>query len=81
MTFGARGKRTTTAAATRARGSGRLGTALRWHEHWSAAVLFALVVLVYLWPALVGGGLLSPGSVMYGLRRGVAPRRRTSPHT
>jgi hypothetical protein len=39
--------------------------ALRVHEHRSAALLLALVVLVYLWPALVEGHLLSPTALLY----------------
>ncbi|MGN6189696.1 MAG: YfhO family protein [Conexibacter sp.] len=39
---------------------------LRAHPGMSAALLFALLVLVYLWPALVQGELLSPISVLYG---------------
>src|SRR3954454_1221898 len=36
------------------------------HPSLSAALLFGLLVLVYLWPALVQGELLSPISVLYG---------------
>src|SRR5215218_8357211 len=39
--------------------------ALRAHEHWVAAGLFALVVLVYLWPALVQGHPLLAASGLY----------------
>ncbi|HEU4703913.1 MAG TPA: hypothetical protein VFS37_15640, partial [Conexibacter sp.] len=39
--------------------------ALRAHEHRSAALLLGLLVLVYLWPALVEGGLLSPTALVY----------------
>lgn len=39
---------------------------MRAHEHRAAAALFALLVLVYLWPALVGGGVLSPAALLYG---------------
>jgi hypothetical protein len=35
------------------------------HQHASAALLFALLVLIALWPALVGGKILSPISVLY----------------
>ncbi|HMI90658.1 MAG TPA: YfhO family protein [Polyangiales bacterium] len=35
------------------------------HQTTSAALAFALLVLVYLWPALVGGELLSPISALY----------------
>jgi hypothetical protein len=69
----ARGKRAAAVAPPleRARlrtgGAGRLLAALRAHEHRTAAGLFGLFVLVYLWPALVGGDVLSPASVLYGL--------------
>jgi len=36
------------------------------HPSLSAALLFGLFVLVYLWPALVQGELLSPTSFLYG---------------
>jgi hypothetical protein len=36
------------------------------HPNQSAALLFGLLVLVYLWPALVQGELLSPISFLYG---------------
>lgn len=35
--------------------------------HLSAALLLAAPVLVYLWPVLVGGELLAPLSILYGL--------------
>jgi len=41
----------------------------RWlpaHPSASAALLFALLVLAYLWPALIRGELLSPVSMLYG---------------
>lgn len=60
MTERAWGKRT-------GRGVGRAIAWCRGHEHWSAAALFALVVLVYLWPALVGGAVLSPASLLWGV--------------
>jgi hypothetical protein len=41
------------------RGLERLG------EHRAAALLFALAVLLYLWPALVGGKVLSPAAAAY----------------
>jgi Bacterial membrane protein YfhO len=44
----------------------RVGAALRRHEHRTAAAVFALFVLAYLWPALVGGDVLSPGAVLWG---------------
>ena len=45
------------------------------HEYWAAAALFALVVVVYLWPALTGDNPLLPASVLYQLApwTGVAP--------
>ncbi|MBS1868153.1 MAG: hypothetical protein JSS99_00645 [Actinobacteria bacterium] len=49
-------------AALLASRAGRAATA---HPHRAAAGLFALLVLVYLWPALVGGGLLSPTALLY----------------
>jgi hypothetical protein len=36
------------------------------HPGLAAALLFGLLVLVYLWPVLVGGKLLSPISILYG---------------
>ena len=42
----------------------------------SAGLLLGLLVLVYLWPALVGGKLLSPISVLYSF----APWERLAPH-
>ena len=53
----------------------RVGRALSAHEHRTAAGLLALLVLVYLWPALVGGGLLAPIAVMYQ----VAPWQSLAP--
>jgi hypothetical protein len=35
------------------------------HQHWVAAAAFALLALVYLWPALVGGNPLLPASSLY----------------
>ncbi|MGN6189917.1 MAG: hypothetical protein ACTHOE_13570 [Conexibacter sp.] len=35
------------------------------HQHRTAAGLFALLVLVLLWPVLVGGGMLAPTSVLF----------------
>src|SRR5262245_21089292 len=66
-----RGKRAAAASATyraRQRGVGRgasLVHALRAHEHRSAALLLALLVLAYLWPALIEGRLLSPLALLY----------------
>src|SRR4051812_5177287 len=37
------------------------------HEHWTAAALFALLVLVYLAPALLGGHPLLPAADLYGV--------------
>jgi hypothetical protein len=50
--------------------------ALRAHEHRSAALLLGLVVLVYLWPALVQGHLLAPTALVYleAPFQAVAPR-------
>ena len=61
------------AAAAATSGEGRFARvrdtsvvrALRAHEHRSAALLLALVVLVYLWPALVEGHLLAPTALLY----------------
>ena len=39
--------------------------ALAAHEHRSAALLLALVVLAYLWPALVQGHVLHPTALLY----------------
>ena len=55
------GDRRLTAAA---RGAS-LARALRAHEHRSAALLLGLLVLAYLWPALVQGHLLSPTALLY----------------
>ena len=46
--------------------SGALLASLVKRPRLAAAVLFALFVLVYLWPALVGGRMLSPLSSLYG---------------
>lgn len=45
----------------------RIGAALRAHEHRTAAGLFALFVLIYLWPVLIGGDVLSPAGVLWGV--------------
>jgi len=42
-----------------------IARALRAHEHASAALLLGLLVLAYLWPALVQGHVLSPIALMY----------------
>jgi len=44
---------------------GSIARAFRAHEHRSAALLLGLVVLVYLWPALVQGQVLSPTALVY----------------
>jgi len=43
----------------------RMPTVLAEHPTLGAALLFALLVLVYLWPALVGGKVFSPDAVLY----------------
>ena len=40
------------------------------HQHATAAALFALLVLVYLWPVLVGGGMLAPTEITLLVRAG-----------
>jgi len=57
----ARDRRSRGAAAR----SGSIARALRAHEHTSAALLLALLVLVYLWPALVQGHVLSPIALLF----------------
>lgn len=47
-----------------------------YHEHLLAAALLALVVVVYLWPALVDGRILSADSILYSF----APWRSGAPH-
>jgi Bacterial membrane protein YfhO len=65
------GMRAAAASAThdaRRRGVGRgtsLVQTLRAHEHRSAALLLGLLVLAYLWPALIEGRLLSPLAQLY----------------
>jgi Bacterial membrane protein YfhO len=59
-------------AAGRAR---RMVQALALHEHRTAAALLGLLVLVYLWPALVGGALLAPLAMLYD----VAPWQERAP--
>ncbi len=44
-----------------------LPTALAEHPTLSAALLLALLVLVYLWPVLLGGKVFSPDAVLYKL--------------
>jgi hypothetical protein len=43
----------------------RIARALVAHEHRSAALLLGLLVLAYLWPALIQGRLLSPTALLY----------------
>ncbi|MFL5816062.1 MAG: YfhO family protein [Conexibacter sp.] len=50
-----------------AHGRARVPTLLRQHPTLAAAALFALVVLAYLWPALLGGKVLSADATLYGL--------------
>ncbi len=50
--------------------------ALRAHEHASAALLLGVLVLAYLWPALVEGHVLSPIALMYT----EAPWQSIAPH-
>jgi hypothetical protein len=45
----------------------RVPAALAAHPTLSAALLFALLVLIYLWPVLLGGRVLSPDAVLYKL--------------
>jgi len=52
---------------TRPRGRIRMPSALAAHPTLSAALLLALVVLVYLWPVLLGGRVFSPDAVLYKL--------------
>ncbi len=55
--------------------TGRVVRTLSTHQHRTAAALFALLVLAYLWPVLVGGGMLAPTSVLFTMPpwRGLAP--------
>ncbi len=55
--------------------TGRVVRTLSAHQHRTAAALFALLVLAYLWPVLVGGGMLAPTSVLFTLPpwQGLAP--------
>ena len=65
-------------ARSRVEAVARVDATLRAHEHRTAAGLFALFVLIYLWPALVAGDVLSPGSgaVRRAAMAGVACRTR-----
>lgn len=73
----ARGSQATRAARPmRRRAPGAGGAALAAHPNLAAALLLALFVLVYLWPALVRGELLSPIGVLYEF----APWQRLAPH-
>ncbi|MGN6189264.1 MAG: hypothetical protein ACTHOE_10215, partial [Conexibacter sp.] len=49
------------------RGTRRWGGMAAKHPTLIAALLFALLVLVYLWPALLGGKVFSPDAVLYKL--------------
>jgi len=56
------------ASGDRGAASARFGSivrAFRAHEHRSAALLLGLLVLVYLWPALLAGHVLSPTALVY----------------
>jgi hypothetical protein len=65
-----RGRRATTASATRGGApprallDSRAARALVAHQHRTAAGLFALLVLAYLWPALIGGRVLVPTALL-----------------
>src|SRR5215218_1436301 len=65
-----RGRRATAASATRggarlrALSHSRVARALIAHQHRTAAGLFALLVLAYLWPALIGGRVLGPTTLL-----------------
>jgi hypothetical protein len=67
-----RGRRAAAASAVRVRGEARLGAlrrtraarALIAHQHRTAAGLFALVVIAYLWPALLPGHALAPTALL-----------------
>jgi hypothetical protein len=48
-----------------ARGRVRMPAVLAEHPTLGAALLFALLVLIYLWPALLGGKVFSPDAVLY----------------
>jgi hypothetical protein len=63
---------------TQTRGTARvqLPRTLAAHSTLSAALLFALLVLVYLWPVLLGGKVFSPDAVLYKL----APWQPYQPH-
>ena len=65
-----RGRRATAASATRggarlrALRHSRAARALVAHEHRTAAAAFALLVIAYLWPALLGGRVLAPTALL-----------------
>ncbi|HEV7774596.1 MAG TPA: hypothetical protein VGO48_15045 [Conexibacter sp.] len=44
----------------------RAARSLAAHQHRTAAGLFALLVLAYLWPVLIGGNVLLPSALLYG---------------
>ena len=50
-----------------ARGRARMPAVLVEHPALGAALLIALLVLVYMWPALLGGKVFSPDAVLYKL--------------
>jgi hypothetical protein len=58
-----------------ARGRRRLSAPLAGHPTLGAALLLALPVVIYLWPALLGGKVFSPDAVLYKLTpwRGLQP--------
>src|SRR4029077_906577 len=53
----------------------RIAQTLNAHQHRTAAGIFALLVLIYLWPVLVQGQLLAPTALLYMVPpwQGVAP--------
>ncbi|HKG02610.1 MAG TPA: YfhO family protein [Conexibacter sp.] len=61
---------------TRPRDGIRMPSALVEHPTLSAALLFALLVLVYLWPVLLGAKVFSPDAVLYK----VPPWQSLQPH-
>lgn len=58
----------------------RFAHALSAHQHRTAAALLGLLVLVYLWPALIGGGVLAPLALLYKMPpwTGLAPHDLSS---
>ncbi|HZV73598.1 MAG TPA: hypothetical protein VFF79_07780 [Conexibacter sp.] len=53
------------ASRTRTRARARILALATRHEHWSAAAIFALVVLAFLWPVLVAGHPFLPAADLY----------------